>query len=207
MSLSLLNVTDFLAQHALGVYLVLVGSVAVQRLLELRRSARHEAALHAQGGVEVAAGHFNCNFTLMRVVHTAWLVGCVSEAWWRQVPPALVYVMPAVAVFLLGQVLRWAAMQALQERWTVRVMVRPGEPVVTTGIYRYMRHPNYLGVILELAALPLIFGCGVTAGFFSVANAMVLWVRIRVEEAALSSTGCYQQRFAHVPRFWPSWPR
>jgi methyltransferase len=85
--------------------------------------------------------------------------------------------------------LRYAAMRRLGARWTVRVMVIPGAPRVTDGIYRYMRHPNYLGVAIEIASLPLVHSAWVTSLSFSALNALLLWWRIRAEEAALEAAG------------------
>jgi methyltransferase len=179
-------------------YWALVLCMAIQRLVELRRSRRHEAWLKARGAQEVAPRHFMA----MRCLHAGWLGGCVAEAAWRQQGPGLVISLAACGVLILGQILRYAAMSALQERWTVRILTLPGVPPVTHGIYRYIRHPNYVGVGLELAALPLIFGSWITAMACSMANVVILWVRIRAEEAALEAAGGYAQAFAHIGRFF-----
>lgn len=184
----------------LYIYIGLVFCLALQRLAELVRSKRGENALKAQGGREVAARHF----IAMRLVHTLWLVACVAEAVWRQTPPAFALSAAALCVLGLGQVLRRAAMSALGPRWTVRIITLPHAIPITHGIYRYVRHPNYLGVILEIAALPLIYGSWLTAIGFSVANAAVLWVRIGAEEAALEAVGGYARAFRHTRRFFPS---
>ena len=95
----------------------------------------------------------------------------------------------SVAAFmclLMGQVLRLTAMNTLGARWTTRIIVLPKVDVVAGGIFKYIRHPNYLGVILEIAALPLVFGCWRTTLGFTVANGALLWVRIQAEEEALS---------------------
>jgi methyltransferase len=181
------------------IYIVVVLCVAGQRLGEIRHAQQHEASLLSRGGREVAPRHV----VAMRLLHTLWLVSCAGEALWRRNLPDLIVVATASLLFIIGQMLRYAAMYALGERWTVRIVVLPNTPPVTHGIYRYMRHPNYLGVMFELAALPLIFGGWVTAVAFSVANACLLYVRIRVEEAALETVGGYKHAFARVPRFVP----
>lgn len=184
-------------------YWALVLGIAVQRLLELRRSRRHEAWLKTRGAQEVAPRHFMA----MRCLHAVWLGGCIIEAAWRQQGPGLVISMVALVILVLGQSLRFAAMSALQERWTVRILTLPGVPPVTHGIYRYMRHPNYVGVVLEVVALPAIFGGWITAIACSIANGVILCIRIRAEEAALEAAGGYLQAFAHTGRFFLCAPR
>ncbi len=185
----------------LSLYLALVGIIACQRLLELKRARNHEAALKARGGLEMAPNQF----VPMRLLHLFWLCGCVVEAFWIKEPPPTI-VLPAAALLLLGQILRLAAMSALGDRWTVRIIALPGVPPVRRGIYRYMRHPNYLGVILEIAALPMIFGCWITALAGSAANALILWIRIQTEEAALEAVSDYEESFRPTRRFFPSSP-
>jgi methyltransferase len=143
----------------------------------------------------------------MRCLHAGWLGGCIAEAAWRQQGPGLIISVAACGILILGQILRYAAMSALQERWTVRILTLPGVPPVTHGIYRYIRHPNYVGVVLELAALPAIFGGWITTIVCSMANVVILWIRIRAEEAALEAAGGYRQAFAHTRRFFLCAPR
>jgi methyltransferase len=166
----------------LVVYLGLVGLIALQRLNEMRRSARNEVGLKALGGYEVGAGHF----PLMRALHTLWLVACALEAVTLEIPDSRGVATAGLLGLMVGQSLRIAAIRALGARWTVRVIVVPGEILVRGGIFRWLRHPNYLGVVIEIAALPLAFGCWWTAGVFSVANLLLLRHRIAVEEAALA---------------------
>jgi methyltransferase len=184
-------------------YWALVLGIAVQRLVELCRSRRNEAWLKARGAREVAPRHFMA----MRCLHAVWLGGCIVEAAWRQQGPGLVISMVALVILVLGQSLRFAAMSALQERWTVHILTLPGVPPVTHGIYRYIRHPNYVGVVLELAALPAIFGGWITAVVCSIANGVILCIRIRAEEAALEAAGGYKQAFARTGRFFLCAPR
>ena len=105
----------------------------------------------------------------------------------------------------MAQALRYWAIASLGEYWNTRIIVVPGLPPVTRGPYRFLRHPNYVAVVLELAAVPLIHGAWVTALVFSLGNALLLWVRIRAEETALGSA--YAQTFADKPRFIPEVPR
>lgn len=163
------------------VYVVLVLAVAVQRIAEVRISRRHVRALKAQGAVEHAAHQV----PVMIVVHALWLLACVAEPlmWHRPVVPALSAA--ALLLLLVGQALRWSARRALGPRWTVPIITVPGAARVTTGPFRYLNHPNYLGVVLEIAALPLVHGAYVTAGAFTLANALLLTWRIAAEEHAL----------------------
>jgi methyltransferase len=173
---------------SLTIYMVLLAAVAVQRLLELRVASRNTDLLVKFGAEEVASGHY----TAMRLLHGSWLICCAAEAFWRgELPPVWVAAVGLVGL-LTGQLLRVSAMRALGPRWTTRILVMPGLPPVTEGVYRWLRHPNYLGVILELAALPLIFGGTLTAVFFTAANLVLLvCVRIPAEEAALVRVNQY----------------
>lgn len=164
--------------------------VAVQRLFEVRRSRWNEAALKTAGAREHAAWQM----PVMATLHTLWLVGAGVEVWWRhpQVYPLLSVV--ALVMFACGQGLRIAAMRALGPRWTVRVMTLPRAQPVVAGVYRYFRHPNYAGVVLEIAALPLVHGAVWTTVAASAANAVLLTFRIRAEERALAEDNNY---FAH----------
>ena len=159
---------------------IFVASIAVQRLLELRLSRGHELALRAKGAYERGAGHY----PLIVALHAAWLLATLVEGWLRgaELSPSW----PLwVALFLGGQVLRYWAILSLGERWTTRVMILPGAPLVASGPYKFVPHPNYLAVVLEIFAAPLMFGAWITAGVFSLLNAGVLLVRIRAEKRAL----------------------
>jgi methyltransferase len=164
-------------------FTALVCLVALQRLIEVGISRRHERALRARGAIESAASQM----PIMATLHGAWLLSMVIEVWWRQPPFRLWLAVLSLAVFLIGQSLRLAAMHALGMRWTVRVLTLPSVDPIVDGIYRYLRHPNYLGVALEIASLPLVHGAIWSALVGSLANAWMLSARIRAEEAALDS--------------------
>ena len=162
-------------------FTVLIGAIALQRLWELRISNRHLRALRARGAYEVGAGHYSW----MVALHTAFLLSCPAEVWllnrpWR---PEIAAAALAVLVAALG--LRWWVLSTLGDRWTTRVMVLPGERLITDGPYRWLRHPNYVVVVLEIAAIPMIHGAWLTAAVFSLANLVVLRARIGVEDGAL----------------------
>jgi methyltransferase len=181
------------------VYSLLVAVVACQRLLELRMSRRHEAALRARGAVE----HARHQVPIMKALHTSWLLACLAEPWLLPWPLEPALALTACAAFACGQTLRLLAMRALGARWTVRVLVLPGAAPVQHGVFRHLRHPNYLGVILELAGLPLIGGAYLTACLFSVANGALLWRRIRAEEHALEGAGEYAAALGDRPCLVP----
>jgi methyltransferase len=184
-------------------FTVLVVAVALQRLFEVGLSRRHERALRARGAVESAAGQL----PVMVVLHGAWLLAMLGEVWMRRPPFRPWLAAAALLVFAAGQALRWGAIAALGPRWTIRVLTLPSAAPVTTGVYRYLRHPNYLGVVLEIASLPLVHGAVWTALIFSIANALMLRARIRSEESALDHDNAYQQHFATRARFVPTPPR
>ena len=158
-----------------------VGLVAVQRLLELRLSRRHERSLRARGAVERGRGHY----PWMVGVHVLWLISTLVEGLLRG--PSIPSWWPVpLALFLLAQLLRYWVILSLGEYWSTRVLVVPGTTLVRRGPYRYLRHPNYVVVAVEIATFPLIFGAWVTALIFSILNAALLFVRIRTENRALA---------------------
>ena len=180
-------------------YTILIGMVAAGRLVELRIAGRNFRDLLARGGVEVAAEHYRW----MVLLHTAFLIACPLEAWLLDRPflPALGFLMLLLAV--LAAALRWWVIATLDGRWTTRVVCLPGVAPVTGGPYRFLRHPNYLAVIVEMFALPLIHTAWLTAVIFSALNAVILRVRIRAEEEALSRLSDYGAAFAGRPRLLP----
>ncbi len=162
-------------------YLFFLLALAAQRLWEVRISQRHAAGLLAAGGLE----HAPRQYRLMVALHTSWFVAIWGEVIGRRRPFRPALARPAALLFAGGQALRYAAIRTLGPRWTARVITLPGAPPVAHGIYRYLRHPNYLGVALEVAAVPLLHSAWWTALAYSVANLLLLRARIRVEEAAL----------------------
>lgn len=184
-------------EHAFVGFVVLV---ALERLLELRLSRRNERRLRELGAREHASGHF----IAMQLLHTLWLVSVVLEVSLIRPSFQLWVGALATACFGAGQCFRYAAIHALGRRWTVRVLTLPGALPVTHGVYRYLRHPNYLGVVLEMAALPLMHSAWRSAVVFSVGNAVLLAVRIREEERALKTNGGYDEALGTLPRLYPS---
>lgn len=156
--------------------LAVLGLVTLQRLGELALARRNTRRLLARGGVESGAEHY----PLIIGLHAAWLAGLWLLGWSR---PVMVF---WLAAYIALQGLRIWILLSLGERWTTRIITVPGEPLVRRGPYRWLPHPNYLLVAAEVAVLPLVFGLPAYAVVFFVLNASVLWVRIRVENAALA---------------------
>ena len=155
---------------------LLLALVTAERLGELWLARRNTTALIADGAVEHAPGHY----PLIVLLHTAWLAGLWVLAWSSPINMLWLW------VFLLLQVLRVWVLATLGPRWTTRIIVKPGAPLVARGPYKWLSHPNYVVVIGEIAVLPLCFGLPWYALAFSLANAAVLTIRIRAENAALA---------------------
>jgi methyltransferase len=163
-------------------YTLLILAVAVERLVELVVSKRHAAWALANGGREYGRGHY----PYMVALHTALLAGCLAEVWLLDRPflPALGWTM--LALVAASQALRWWCVTTLGRRWNTLVIVVPGLPLVDRGPYRWLKHPNYLAVVVEGFALPLVHTAWLTALAFTLLNFAMLAVRIRVEDAALA---------------------
>lgn len=155
---------------------LLLGAVTAERIAELFLARRNTAALLAKGAVEVAPGHYPA----IVVMHALWLANLWIFGTSRVINPAW------LAVFLSLQVLRAWVLMTLGPRWTTRIIILPGAPLVTSGPYRILSHPNYLVVVGEIAVLPLCLGLPWLALIFSAANAILLWIRIRAETIALT---------------------
>jgi methyltransferase len=165
------------------VYYALLVVITFERLAELVVSQRHATAILRRGGVEYGREHF----PVMVALHTGLLIGCWVEpiALHRTFIPALAY--PMIAVVVAANVLRWWCIATLGPRWTARVIVMPGMPLVKAGPYRWFAHPNYVAVVVEGAALPLAGSAWITACIFTVLNATLLTVRLRCETRALAA--------------------
>lgn len=155
--------------------LLILALVTAQRLGELILARHNTEALLARGAHEVGAGHY----PLIVAVHVSWL----AALWWLAPGRPVIWLL--IGLFLLLQIGRLWVLATLGPRWTTRIIVLPGAPLVTGGPYRVVRHPNYWVVAGEIAVLPLAFGLWRVALLFSLANAAVLAVRIRAEQRAL----------------------
>jgi len=164
-------------------YVLLVAAVAVERVAELVVARRNLAWSKSQGGVEFGASHY----PIMVVLHTGLLVGALVEVIGLHRPflPALGW--PMLAIVVGAQGLRWWCITTLGQQWNTRVVVIPGAQRIVGGPYRFFSHPNYVAVIAEGIALPLVHTGWITALVFTVLNAALLRTRIRTETAALTS--------------------
>ncbi len=164
-------------------YVLLIVAVALERLAELVVSQRNLSWSRARGGAEFGARHYRVMVTL----HTGLLAGCLVEAIALHRPfiPALGW--PMLAIALAAQGLRWWCIATLGPQWNTRVVVVPGAARVVDGPYRFLPHPNYVAVVAEGMALPLVHTAWITALVFTVLNAALLRTRIKVENAALAS--------------------
>ncbi|MGZ4591349.1 MAG: isoprenylcysteine carboxyl methyltransferase family protein [Actinomycetes bacterium] len=163
-------------------YNLLVLAVAVERVAELAVARRHLRWARARGAVEAGQGHY----PFMVALHTALLVGCLVEVQLLDRPFYLWLAVPMLALLVASQALRWWCIQTLGPQWNTRVVVVPGLPLVRSGPYRWLRHPNYVAVVAEGVALPLVHTAWLTAVLFTVLNAAVLTARIRCENQLLA---------------------
>ena len=161
---------------------LIVGLVVLQRLWEMWYARRNTHRLRNAGAVEHGAQHY----PLFVVLHGSWLLGLLL---W----PGRGFIAGFLGIFLVLQGLRVWVLVSLGARWSTRVLVLPGEPLVRAGPYRYVRHPNYLIVAGEIAVLPLVFGLWELALAFSCLNAALLVLRIRVEDRALAEASAAER--------------
>lgn len=166
-------------------YFLLIAAVAVERLAELVVAQRNLAWSRTHGGVEFGFRHYPA----MVMLHTGLLVGCLAEVYFLDRPFLPWLGWPMLAVLVAAQALRWWCIRTLGHQWNTRVVVIPGAPRVGGGPYRLMPHPNYVAVIAEGIALPLVHTAWITAGVFTVLNTALLSARISTENAALARLG------------------
>jgi methyltransferase len=164
-------------------YLGLIAVIAAERLAELVVSKRNWAWSRARGGTEFGAGHY----PVMVVLHVGLLVGCVVEVVALHRPFVSSLGWPMLAVVAAAQMLRWWCITTLGPQWNTRVIVIPGAQRVTGGPYRVLPHPNYVAVVVEGIALPLVHSAWITTLVFTVLNAALLRRRLKVENDALTS--------------------
>ncbi|MGZ4598154.1 MAG: isoprenylcysteine carboxyl methyltransferase family protein [Actinomycetes bacterium] len=167
-----------------GWYTLLVAVVAVMRLVELSVARRNLRWARERGGVETGDGHY----PVMVALHSALLVGCVVEVWVAGRPFIPLLGWPMLGLLIGAHALRWWCIRTLGPQWNTRVVRVPGMPLVTTGPYRWFHHPNYVAVVVEGFALPLVHTAWITALTFTVLNALLMRVRLRVEGEALAGS-------------------
>jgi methyltransferase len=181
-----------------GIYFAILAALVVERIVELWLSNRNARLAFARGGIELGRGQYR----IIVAFHALFIAACAAGAmrYATAAPPALSTL--ALAGEAVAQALRYWSVATLGQNWNTRVIVIPNIEPVTSGPYRYIRHPNYVAVALEISCVPLIRGLVTIAVFFSAGNAILLAFRIRLEERALGKS--YQIAFASRPRFVPS---
>ena len=183
-------------------FAAVLACVAMERFGELLLSRRNARLALEQGGVEVGQRHFRWMVLLHTLVFPFALAEVLLLA--RPCDPLAGGIMGVALVASMG--LRYWAVSTLGPAWNTRVLVVPGQPAIEAGPYRWIRHPNYVAVCIEMAALPLVHGAWMTAGLFSLLNAALLKVRIQTEEAALTEHCGYGEHMEQRPRFLPEGP-
>lgn len=162
-------------------YIILVLAQSAERLFELRIARRNAAWARERGGVEFGAGHY----PVMVLLHTGFLAACLAEALLLETQAPLPLALGALVAVLLTNALRYWVIATLGPQWNTRVLCVPGGKRITHGPFRWLKHPNYLAVAVELFALPLVGGAWRTALVFGGANLLLLAWRLRIEERAL----------------------
>jgi len=180
-------------------YLGLLLVVALLRVYELRISRRHQRTMIAQGAEKVA----DPRFRWMVMLHTAVLLGAALEVVFLHRPLYPVFAAICFTIFLGANAVRWWVIRTLGEHWNVQVMNSTGMGVVTSGPFRYVRHPNYAAVFVEMLTLPLIHCAWITAFAGSAAHILVLSQRLATEERVLFSDERYREAMSGKPRFVP----
>ena len=180
-------------------YLGLLLVVALLRLYELQISHRHQCEMLAHGAAKVP----DPRFRWMVLLHAGVLFGAGLEVVFLRRPFYPLFAAVCFAVFLAANVVRWWVIRTLGEHWNVQVMNSTGMGVIITGPFRYVRHPNYAAVFLEMLALPLIHCAWITAFVGSAAHVVVLSQRLATEERVLFSDAHYREFMSGKPRFLP----
>ena len=161
---------------------LLLALVFIPMIVEARLAALNERLQLARGGVE-APGDV---YAIMRIAYPAVFVAMIAEGLWQ---PGHAHMFAGLALFLVAKALKGWAIVSLGEAWTFRVIVRPGVPLVASGPYRWLRHPNYVAVVGELAGVALMSGARLAGPLGTVLFGVLMYRRISVEERALEASG------------------
>ena len=172
---------EFFGFDTRWLYVFLILLIIGERLFELRLASHNTAWARRQGAVEFGEDHY----PWMVALHAWFLLACPLEVWALSRPFSPLLAGGMLSALVGAILLRFWVIDTLDKRWTTRVICIPGLPAISSGPYRYLRHPNYLAVMVETLALPLIHSAWLTAVVFGVANGLLLRLRVRTEEAAL----------------------
>lgn len=186
---------------SVAAFLTLLVAVALLRLVELRISRRHQQLLVSRGAHRVPEAHFR----FMVAVHAFVLLGAALEVLLLRRPFFSDLATVAFVLFLAANALRWWVIRTLGEHWNVQVVDSAALGVVSTGPFRFVRHPNYAAVFVEMLALPLIHTAWITAAAGSAAHLWVLSKRLAAEDSVLLANPAYRATMADKPRFVPGW--
>jgi methyltransferase len=181
------------------IYTIFVITVGLGRLAEMRISRRHQREL-VERGVEKIHDPF---WRWMVIFHVTMLAMCVAEVWLFNRPFIALLAIPMIGLFLLANLLRWWVIRTMAEHWNVEIMNSVRVGVVSSGPFRFIRHPNYAAVFLELVAIPLIHTAFLTAIVGAGIHMLVLRQRIHTEESVLMASSTYRAEMGHKPRFIP----
>jgi len=180
-------------------YLILLFGVAAMRIFELRISKKHQQEISARGGCKVK----DPVFLWMAMFHTVVLIAAGAEVVFLHRPLIPALALPMIALFIFANIVRWWVIRTLGEHWNVQVMDSTRLGVITTGPFRYVRHPNYAAVFVEMIALPLIHSAWITALAGAIAHTIVLTRRLSTEERVLFADPDYAAAMSSKPRFFP----
>lgn len=170
---------------------IIVLFTCAQRLAELYLAKRNEKHILDLGGVIIKEK----NYLFMVLLHSLWLLSIFYYSFFTEITISLPLFFGGLIFFVVGQTLRISAIATLGKRWSTRIVILPEAPAVKKGIYNYFRHPNYLGVVIEIAALPLMASLFNVALVFSLANFVILYFRIKLEEHHLIKNNDYRKIF------------
>jgi methyltransferase len=184
---------------SVSLFLALLVAVAAMRIVELRISKKHQQDMTARGAFKAKDPVFPC----MAMLHTMVLAGAAAEVVLLHRPFIPALAIPMLALFIFANIVRWWVIRTLGEHWNVQVMDSTKLGVITTGPFRYVRHPNYAAVFVEMIALPLIHTAWITALAGAVAHAIVLTFRLSAEERVLFADSQYAAAMRSKPRFLP----
>ncbi len=180
-------------------FLALLLAVAAMRIFELRISKRHQQEMAARGAAKVN----DPNFRWMALFHTLVLIGAAAEVVFLRRPFLPSLAIPMLVLFITANIVRWWVIRTLGEHWNVQVMDSTRLGVITSGPFRYVRHPNYAAVFVEMIALPLIHTAWITAITGAIAHVIVLTLRLSTEERVLLANPDYAAAMGSKPRFLP----
>ncbi len=181
-------------------YVLFIIGIALSRLYEVRLSKKHLQMAQSQENVHSIP---EIIYPLMVAFHSCWLLSCLVEVYWLNRPFFSALGIPMLFLWLLAFSGRLWMLWTMKASWNVRIVYNPQQDIVTSGPYRYLRHPNYVIVAIEIFCIPMIHTAYLTALIGTGLNALLIWQRLKTEEAYLASLPGYSQKMGHLPRFIP----